>query len=196
LPLTIGPAIVAVAFVLFALPGVGGSYWTTFFPAAVVLGIGMAITVPPLTTAVMTAVSERQAGTASGINNAVARTASLIAIALFGIVVTTVFDRQLDDQLDAIPNLDPPVRAAVEAQSADLAAAQPPAEANTETAAAIEVAIDTSFVAGFRVAMLVAAAMSLLGAFISWRMVAGKETHGTPESATRSGRRQAPGEAT
>ena len=62
--------------------------------ARVVLGIGMAITVPPLTTAVMTAVEERQAGTASGINNAVARTASLIAIALFGIVVTTVFDRQ------------------------------------------------------------------------------------------------------
>jgi MFS family permease len=165
----------AVAFVLFALPGVGGSYWATFFPAAVVLGVGMAITVPPLTTAVMTAVEERQAGTASGINNAVARTASLIAIALFGIVVTTVFDRQLDDRLDAIPNLDPPVRAAVEAQSADLAAAQPPAEADTETAAAIETAIDTSFVAGFRVAMLVAAAMSLLGAGIAWRMVAGKE---------------------
>ncbi|MDF3040731.1 MAG: transporter [Thermomicrobiales bacterium] len=175
LPLTIGPAIVAVAFVLFALPGVGGSYWATFFPAAVVLGVGMAITVPPLTTAVMTAVEERQAGTASGINNAVARTASLIAIALFGIVVTTVFDRQLDDRLDAIPNLDPPVREAVEAQSADLAAAQPPAEADTETAAAIEMAIDTSFVAGFRVAMLAAAAMSLLGAGIAWRMVAGKE---------------------
>ena len=92
LPLTVGPAIVALAFVLFALPGSGGSYWTTFFPAAVVFGIGMAITVPPLTTAVMSAVPERQAGTASGINNAVARTAGLIAIAIFGVIVTTVFD--------------------------------------------------------------------------------------------------------
>lgn len=182
LPLTIGPAIVAVAFVLFALPGVGGSYWTTFFPAAVALGIGMAITVPPLTTAVMTAVSERQAGTASGINNAVARTASLIAIALFGIVVTTVFDRQLDDQLDAIPNLSPAVREAVDAQRADLAAAQPPAEAAPETAAAIQTAIDESFVAGFRVAMLAAAAAALLGAFIAWKMVAG---HGAAAATRR-----------
>ncbi len=190
LPLTIGPAIVAVAFVLFALPGVGGSYWTTFFPAAVVFGVGMAITVPPLTTAVMTAVSERQAGTASGINNAVARTASLVAIALFGIVVTTVFDRQLDDQLDAIPNLSPSVREAVDAQRADLAAAQPPAEAAPETAAAIQTAIDESFVAGFRVAMLAAAVAALLGAFIAWRMVEGKNAARRPEGDTAIERRK------
>lgn len=174
LPLTIGPAIVAVAFVLFALPGVGGSYWTTFFPAAIVFGVGMAITVPPLTTAVMTAVAERQAGTASGINNAVARTAGLIAIAVFGVIVATVFDRQLAGQLDAIPDLSPAVREAVEAQRADLAAAQPPAGADAETAAAVETAIDQSFVAGFRAAMLVAAGMAVLGAFVAWRMVAGK----------------------
>ena len=175
LPLTVGPAIVAVAFVLFAVPGVGGSYWTTFFPAAVVFGVGMAITVPPLTTAVMTAVPERQAGTASGINNAVARTAGLIAIAVFGVIVTTVFDRQLDGRLDAVPDLSPEVRAAVEAQSGELAAAEPPEAADPETAAAIEQAIDESFVSGFRAAMLVAAGMALLGAFIAWRMVAGKD---------------------
>ena len=171
LPLTIGPSIVAVAFVLFALPGTDGSYWTTFFPAAVVFGIGMAITVPPLTTAVMSAVSQQQAGTASGINNAVARTAGLIAIAIFGVIVTTVFDRQMDGRLDAIPNLSPAVREAVETQNADLAAAQPPAHADAETALAIETAIDASFVSGFRVAMLVAAAMALLGAGIAWRLV-------------------------
>jgi EmrB/QacA subfamily drug resistance transporter len=177
LPLTIGPAIVAVAFVLFARPGVGGSYWTTFFPAAVVFGIGMAITVPPLTTAVMTAVPERQAGTASGINNAVARTASLIAIAIFGVIVTTVFARQLDTQLDAIPNLSPALREAVLAQRADLAAAQPPADVEPGTAAAITATIDEAFVAGFRVAMLVAAAMSLLGAGIAWRLVGRDAEH-------------------
>lgn len=174
LPLTIGPAIVAVAFALFALPGVGGSYLTTFFPAAVVFGVGMAITVPPLTTAVMTAVAERQAGTASGINNAVARTAGLIAVAIFGVIVATVFDRQLEGQLDAIPNLSPAIREAVEAQRADLAAAQPPPEADAETAAALDTAIDQSFVAGFRAAMLVAAGMAVLGAFVAWRMVSGK----------------------
>ena len=174
LPLTIGPSIVTIAFLLFALPGTEGSYWTTFFPAAVVLGIGMAITVPPLTTAVMSAVPRHQAGTASGINNAVSRTAGLIAIAVFGVIVTTVFNRELTSRLDAIPNLSPATRQAVDAQRLDLAAARPPDETSADTAAAIDEAIDASFVTGFRVAMLIGAAMALLGAAAAWRMVEGK----------------------
>ncbi|HUG60295.1 MAG TPA: MFS transporter, partial [Methylomirabilota bacterium] len=175
LPLTIGPTIVAVSFILFALPGVGGSYLTTFFPAAVVLGIGMAITVPPLTTAVMSAVPRHQAGTASGINNAVSRTAGLIAIAVFGVIVATMFDRELTSRLDEIPNLSPAAREAVEAQRPDLAAAQPPEGIDADTATEIDEAIDASFVAGFRVAMIAAAAMSLLGAAAAWRLVEGKD---------------------
>ena len=174
LPLTIGPSIVAVAFLLFSLPGTEGSYWTTFFPAAIVLGIGMAITVPPLTTAVMGAVPRHQAGTASGINNAVARTAGLIAIAVFGVIVTSVFNRELTSRLDAIPNLSPATRQAVDAQRLDLAAARPPEGTTPETAAAIDEAIDASFVTGFRVAMVIGAAMALLGAAAAWRLVEGK----------------------
>ncbi|MBA3450041.1 MAG: DHA2 family efflux MFS transporter permease subunit [Chloroflexia bacterium] len=176
LPLTIGPGIVALALLLFARPGTDGSYWTTFFPAAVVLGIGMAITVPPLTTAIMSAVPQHLAGTASGINNAVARTAGLIAIAIFGVLVSTVFARQLTSELDAIPDLPPAVREAVEAQRADLAAAQPPLDTDPEIAAAVNDAIDSAFVAGFRAAMLVGAGMALAGALIAWRVVEGKPT--------------------
>jgi EmrB/QacA subfamily drug resistance transporter len=171
LPLTVGPAIVAVAFLLFSLPGTDASYWTGFFPAAVVLGIGMAITVSPLTTAVMSSAPQHQAGAASGVNNAVARTAGLIAVAVFGVIVASTFNGALAGELDGVPNLSPDDRAAVEAQRADLAAAQPPDGADAETAGAVARAIDVSFVAGFRTAMLVGAAMALLGAALAWWLV-------------------------
>ena len=91
LPLIIGPTIAGLGFLLFARTGLSGNYWTEYFPAVVVLGLGMATTVSPLTTAMLGAVSQDHAGIASGVNNAVARTASLVAVAVFGIVVTQIF---------------------------------------------------------------------------------------------------------
>jgi EmrB/QacA subfamily drug resistance transporter len=87
-PLILGSILAALGFLAYALPGTGGSYWTTFFPAATLLGLGGVLFVAPLTTAVMNAVPVEHAGIASGINNAVARTAGLIGLAALGIIVT------------------------------------------------------------------------------------------------------------
>ncbi|HEY6255566.1 MAG TPA: DHA2 family efflux MFS transporter permease subunit [Xanthobacteraceae bacterium] len=102
-PLIIGPAITALGFALLALPGTGGSYATTFLLPMAVLGFGMAVAVAPLTTAVISAVPTHRAGVASGVNNAAAAVANLLAVAIFGAVALNVYDRALDTRLAAQP---------------------------------------------------------------------------------------------
>jgi EmrB/QacA subfamily drug resistance transporter len=84
LPLTIGPMVVAVGFLLLLRVNPGTAYWAGVAPAIVVMSIGMAGAVAPLTTAVLTSVDAKHTGSASGLNSAVARTGGLIATALLG----------------------------------------------------------------------------------------------------------------
>lgn len=169
-PLVIGPVIAAVGFALFAVPGVGSGYWLGFFPAVCVLGVGMGITVAPLTTTVMNAAGEQMAGVASGVNNAVSRTAAVLAIALFGVVMAAVFDAALSTRLEAM-QLPPQARQAVLAQHDRLAAIRPPEGLGASQRDAVAHAVAEAFVAGFRVVMALCAALALLSAFSAWRLI-------------------------
>lgn len=177
--LIIGPAITAVGFVLYALPGTGGSYWLTFFPAVVVMGVGMTITVSPLTTAVMGAVEARHAGIASAINNAVSRMAGLLAIATLSIVMVSVFSGSLDQQLASMP-LSPALRQAIDTQRFKLAGIAIPSSANSSARAALKAAIDSAFVGGFRVIAIICAALALLSALAAWLLVQGRQVKTPP----------------
>jgi EmrB/QacA subfamily drug resistance transporter len=173
LPLVIGPMIAAVGFLLFARPGIGGNYWTTYFPAMVVLGLGMSLVVAPLTTTVMDSVSERQAGVASGVNNAVSRVASLLSIAVLGMVAFHVFNTQLESRLSAA-NLPDPVKHAVLQQRNRLTQIETPRQLNADQQRALKQSIHESFLAAFRWVMVISAGLALLSAFSAWVMIEGK----------------------
>lgn len=172
LPLVVGPLIAAVGFALFAAPGIGGSYWTTYFPAVTVLGFGMSIAVAPLTTTVMGAAGQDRAGVASGINNAVARVASLLAIAVLGIVMAAIFNAALDSSLAAL-HVAPDVQHLLDAQRANLAGAQAPSNVPEPLRAELQRSIAESFLSGFRIIMLICAALAVGAAVAAGVLVEG-----------------------
>jgi hypothetical protein len=169
LPLIVGPLIAAGGYALFVRAGIGRNYWLDFFPPVTLLGLGMAISVAPLTTVVMNSVSQNRAGVASGVNNAVARTAGLVAIAVFGIVMLHVFKDQLNRRL-AESNLPGSVAESVQEQSNKLAAIEIP---DTEDAIRrlARHAVDESFVSGFRAVMSGGALLAVAGALTALTLV-------------------------
>jgi len=167
LPLVVGPVIAGLGFALFAVPGVDAPYWSGFFPAVVVLGIGMTITVAPLTTTVMNAVGPDMAGTASGVNNAVSRTAAVLAVAVFGLVMAWAFDTSMAAALREM-QASPELASHMAAQRSRLAAAEAPAGLDPASAQAVKAAINQAFVAGFRWVMGISAVLALASALSAW----------------------------
>lgn len=166
LPLTIGPLIVASGFALYLRSGVEGSYWTTFFPAVVVLGVGMAISVAPLTTAVMESVPSSEAGVASGVNNAVSRIAGLLAIAVFGLILSAGFNRALDRSLSHL-QLSPVSRESIDRDRPKLAGMQ-------SSDLCIRRAIDEAFLSGYREVIWISVGLAILSA-LSAQMIGPKD---------------------
>ena len=165
-----GSIVVAAGLVVIALAPVRGSYWAVVFPAMLVWGFGMALCVAPLTTAVMSSAGDLYAGAASGINNAVARIAGMLAVALLGVVAVGSFGASLDAQLDRL-HVSPAVRQALQPEIRKLAEAQVPQQADSALRLALRQALDDSFVHSFRIITLIAAAAALLSALCAWLMV-------------------------
>jgi EmrB/QacA subfamily drug resistance transporter len=166
IPLTLGPLVAACGISLFAILPQGANRWATVFPAIVVTGLGMAISVAPLTTTVMNAVPESESGLASGINNAVSRLAALLAVAVFGAVLVTVFNRSLDRTLDQLALL-PGALAQINAARPQLAAAH-------NSNPIVQRAITQSFISGYHAVIWIATGLAALSAVIAWLLIASK----------------------
>ncbi len=169
LPLIIGPTIVGIGFILLSLPGITSgpnSYWTTYLPGIIGLGLGMGITVAPLTTAVMGAVPSHEAGVASGINNAVSRSAQVLAVAILGGVALSTFSEALMARTAQL-QLPDSARQTLIQQASQFGNTPVPANLDGDTQAHVKESIRLAFVDTYRLIEYIAAGLAWLSAVIS-----------------------------
>lgn len=137
----------------------------------------MAISVAPLTTTVMTSVADRYSGIASGINNAVSRTAGLLAIALLSILMFQAYSASLDRRMDEM-KVTPETKSVLDQQRNRLAGTEIPDDLNNADRIALKRTINESFITGYRWVMIVAAALALISAGGSLFLIEGKLSRG------------------
>jgi EmrB/QacA subfamily drug resistance transporter len=171
--LTLGPGVVALGFLLLALPGITAgpvAYWWTYFPAILAMGVGMGITVAPLTTAVMSSAPSEHSGLASGVNNAVTRSAQVLALAILGAVAIFTFSSALQSRAATLP-LSPQQRSALVADAGKLGETPPPPGLDQQAASQVTMAVQETFVNTFRLLSIISACMALLSAALAWLLV-------------------------
>ena len=191
LPLMIGPVIAAIGFAMFAIPSTGGSYWTSYFVPTVVLGFGMAVTVAPLTTVVMNSIPVDRVGTASGVNNAIARVAGVQAVAVLGVVIVTSFSRQLEGTLGTL-NLPQNVAQTLQSETIKLAGMDIPPGIDTRLAQSIRALIDQSFISSFRLTMLICSVLAILSSTTAWLMIESSKAASSESLASQSSQQSSP----
>jgi EmrB/QacA subfamily drug resistance transporter len=182
-PLIIGPLIAASGFILFALHSTGASYWKSFFLPFVVLGFGMAVTVAPLTTLVMNAVDQDRSGTASGINNAVARVAGVLAIAVLGIVMVVAFTSRLQGNLANL-QISPHALQELKTNAIRGAAMDMPAGLSPEQSSAVRRTVSDAFLFGFRLIMYLCALLAITSSVMAGAMIPGAPPRAKPSLAS------------
>ena len=169
IPLIIGPLITSSGFFLFSTYGITegpGEYWSTFFISFLLLGMGMGITVAPLTTAAMGAVSEDYSGIASGINNTLARSAGVLAVALLGAMALSIFTNSIEGELAAM-DIATEIKHEIKIESSKFAAAEVPDGLSLENTSLIRKLFNDSFVSAFNRVVYIASFLTLMGGIMS-----------------------------
>jgi EmrB/QacA subfamily drug resistance transporter len=161
-----GPIVAGVGLLLLLRVDSKADYATQLLPALLVFGLGLSMTVAPLTSTVLSAVDEKHAGVASGVNNAIARIAGLLAIAVLGAFVASQFSSVVDDRLGD-RGLSPPARAAV-AEAKDRSITTAPAErVPPPERPVVKEALEDASASAFRVGLGIGAVLVFAGGVVS-----------------------------
>ena len=158
--LILGSLVSAAGLALFALPGIGGPYWSTFFLPMAAVGVGMAMSGIPIRAVVLGAVDPAQAAIASAVNNIVARLAALLGVAVIGGLMLVLFTRAIDGRPE-LAALSPSLRHALTAERRSFADTSLPASVPESDRPTVGHLIAESFVSGFRSAALLSTALAL-----------------------------------
>lgn len=166
IPMIVGPIIVAIGMAYLIIPGVNVNYWTQIFPGLILFGTGMSLVIAPLTKSALEVDSDHS-GAASGINNAVARIAGLLAVALLGAIVLSVFKIHLNSDLtnSSLNNIQ---RHQIILQENKLGNISMPDNFNSQTKTIAQNVVDDSFIFGFRIAMLINAILAFIAGIIAY----------------------------
>jgi hypothetical protein len=166
LPMAVGPIVGGIGLLLLTRLDASSDYLTGVLPGVVLFGLGLSLTVAPLTATALNSVEERRMGIASGINNGVSRVAGLLAIAILGAVIAGSFESSVDDKLDPGTLSPEAVRAVEDAERKPLGAAET-AGLRQDDASVVDEAITSASEDAFHLAMGLAGALMIVGGVIA-----------------------------
>jgi EmrB/QacA subfamily drug resistance transporter len=173
IPMIVGPFIVAIGMASLILPSENANYFTQFLPGLVLFGLGMSLVIAPLTKSALS-VKEKYSGAASGVNNAVARVAGLLAIALLGVIVVSVFDARLSTKM-ASSHLPASIKQQIMTQENKLGGIQLPVHFTISERNESQKMIEDSFISGFRWVMTINASLAFLSSVTAFITIKNKK---------------------
>ena len=165
--LTLGPVVAGVGFVALAMPGANASFVAGFLPGILLIGVGMTLSVAPLTTVVMSSVPDDETGVASGVNNTVARIAGVLAVAVLTAAAVWQFSGAFETRLRD-SDVPPELVERLTSNAAELAELKAPEGTREETTAIVSDAVAVAYVETFRVLVIICGLLAALSGAIAW----------------------------